>query len=530
MTKRWENVGSLYQIYPRSYQDTDGDGVGDLRGITRRLSYLENLGIDAVWISPFFPSPQTDFGYDVSDYRDIDPTYGTLDDFRELLKEAKARNIKVMIDLVPCHSSDQHEWFKESSSSRDNPKRDYYVWRDASPDDGAPNNWVSLAGGSSWAYDETTGQYYLHSFLSSQPDLNWDNPVVRQEMTDVVRFWFEMGVDGLRVDAIWGISKDPLFGDDSHNYEHTGAPDVYGAFVHDHCKFGPNFNGYLAELASVCDEFDDKQIVFEFYPDERLGDIYDQYAKVAHIHPKASVFYMEHRQNHWHASDVMSSIDRYTNYSTDEAKPFFCLGNHDQPRVVSRLGEARARALNFLNLTTPGISVVYYGDEIGMENAELAPTEIQDAFSPASSIFDSRDLERTPMQWDGSLYGGFSETKPWLPTHRNTQTVNVETESAQLTSMLEMHRLLLKLRQAHPLLVHGTLERVDVDNGFVVSFKREYDNQRAYILVNFSSESEWVKLPESCNIIASTSNWLDLGQGLDIKLPAYFGLLAIATN
>ncbi len=530
MTKRWENVGSLYQIYPRSYQDTDGDGIGDLRGIASRLGYIENLGIDAIWISPFFPSPQTDFGYDVSDYRGVDPVFGTLDDFRQLLVEAHARNIKVMIDLVPCHSSDQHQWFKESRSSRDNPKRDYYVWRDANLDGSPPNNWLSLAGGSSWTFDETTGQYYLHSFLTTQPDLNWDNPVVRQEMTDVVRYWFDMGVDGLRVDAIWGISKDPEFGDDSPNHEHQGDPSVYGAFVHDHCKYGPNFDKYLHELASVCDEFDDKQIVFEFYPDERLGDVYDQYAKVAHVHSKASVFFMEYRQNHWHAADVMSSIDRYANYSTANAKPFFCLGNHDQPRVVSRLGEARARALNFLNLTTSGISVVYYGDEIGMENAELEQHEIQDSFSPASSIFDSRDLERTPMQWDSTEFGDFSTAKPWLPVHRNRQNVNVSAQSKKADSMLEMHRSLLKLRQAHPLLVHGTLERVDVRNGFVVSFKREYNRQRAYILVNFSSETEQIKLPEPCNIIATTHNWSSLGLGLNIKLPAYFGILAVAVD
>ncbi len=530
MTKRWENVGSLYQIYPRSYQDTNDDGIGDLKGIANRLAYIENLGIDAIWISPFFPSPQTDFGYDVSDYRDIDPIFGTLDDFHELLAEAKFRNIKVMIDLVPCHTSDQHQWFKESRNSSDNPKRDYYVWRDAKPDGSPPNNWFSLAGGSSWTFDEATGQYYLHSFLSSQPDLNWDNPVVRKEMADVARYWFSMGVDGLRVDAIWVISKDPELGDDSFNDQHHGSTDVYGAFVHDHCKYGPNFDKYLNELASVCDEFDDKQIVYEFYPDERLGDIYDQYSRVANAHPKASVFFMEYRQNNWHAFDVMNSINRYANQSIKNAKPFFCLANHDQPRVVSRLGYDRAKALSFLNLTTSGVSVVYYGDEIGMENAELDQSEIQDLFSPSSSVFDSRDLERTPMQWDESELSGFSGVKPWLPIHRNHRSVNVASQIARANSMLEMHRALLKMRQSNPLLIHGLIEKIDVDNGFVVSLKREYQGKRAYVLVNFSEKDELVKLPEPCNIIASTDNWYNVSLGLELQLPAYFGILAVAVD
>ena len=253
MAKRWNDIGSLYQIYPRSFQDTNGDGIGDLNGITARLNYLSCLGIEAIWISPFFTSPMTDFGYDVSNYRDVDPDFGKLDDFRKLISEAHARGIKVMIDLVPCHTSDQHPWFVESRSSLDNPKRDYYVWHDPKPDDSAPNNWLSQSGGKAWTLDETTGQYYLHSFLYTQPDLNWDNPTVRREITDVVRFWFDMGVDGMRVDAIWGISKDPNFGDDSINQNYYHGPDQYGSFIHDHCKYGPNFSRYLRELASVCD-------------------------------------------------------------------------------------------------------------------------------------------------------------------------------------------------------------------------------------------------------------------------------------
>ena len=238
--KTWQDVASLYQIYPRSFLDTNNDGIGDLNGITEKLDYLSWLGADSIWISPFFVSPLTDFGYDIANYRAIDPTFGKMHDFQALLKKAHDLDIKVMIDLVPCHTSDQHPWFQESRYSRDNPKRDYYVWRDGK-DNSEPNNWRSLSGGSSWEFDEHTGQFYLHSFLKTQPDLNWDNPAVRTEIKNIVRFWFDMGVDGMRVDAIWGISKDPDFKDDSPNPDFYGSPNDYGAFVHDHCKMGPHF-------------------------------------------------------------------------------------------------------------------------------------------------------------------------------------------------------------------------------------------------------------------------------------------------
>ena len=528
MTKRWRDIGSLYQIYPRSFQDTTGDGIGDLNGITARLDYLSCLGIEAIWISPFFTSPMTDFGYDVADYRDVDPIFGSLADFRRLLAEAHARDIKIMIDLVPCHTSDQHLWFTEARSSRDNPKRDYYVWKDPLPDGSPPNNWRSQSGGRSWTFDETTGQYYLHSFLYTQPDLNWDNPTVRREMTDIVRYWFDMGVDGMRVDAIWGISKDPEFRDDSINPGHHHDPEQYGAFIHDRCKYGPNFTNYLRELASVCDEYNDRQLVFEFYPDEQLGDIYEQYRQVIHAHHRGSAFFMEHRHMSWHAEHTRNAILTYLHKSVGDALPFFCLGNHDQPRVVSRLDYERARALNFLNLLMPGISVIYYGDEIGMENGVLNATQLRDNFSPANSVVDSRDLERTPMQWNSSKFAGFSEAEPWLPVHANRETVNVVDQTGNTRSMLTMHQALLKLRQAMPLLVRGTLEPVDVGNGFIVGLKRSFRSQRAYIFVNFASAEQYVHLPEPCQIITSTHPWIDFHMSNNqITLPSHTGVLLI---
>lgn len=520
----WCDVTSLYQIYPRSFQDLSGDGIGDLNGITFRLDYLRDLGVDAVWISPFFTSPMRDFGYDVADYRDVDPTFGGLDDFRMLLDEAHARGIKVMIDLVPCHTSDQHPWFVEARSSRDNPKRDYYVWHDPRNGD-FPNNWRSLAGGRAWTFDETAEQYYLHSFLPSQPDLNWDNPAVRREMTDVVRFWFDMGVDGMRVDAIWGISKDPQLGDDAPNHGFDGDPDSYGAFVHDHCKHGPHFAGYLRQLAAVCDEYDDRQLVFEFYPDEQLGDIWQQYTEVIQTHPRAAAFFMENRQNDWHAERTGWNLVNYLRACGDNL-PFFCVGNHDQPRVVSRLGHERARALQFLNLLCPGVSVIYYGEEIGMENGDLTEADLRDHFSPNHSTLDSRDRERTPMQWDGSRYSGFANVRPWLPVHKNHRTVNVQAQLMDDNSLLALHRRLLKLRRQLPVITRGQLEKIDTGNGFVLGLHRWLDDQQAFVFVNFADSEQSISLstPDATHVLAATIPEVTLHDGR-LVLPGYGGAL-----
>ena len=520
MTKAWRDVGSLYQIYPRSFRDLNGDGVGDLNGITLKMDYLSDLGVDAIWISPFFTSPMTDFGYDVADYQNVDPVFGGLDDFRMLLDEAHARDIKVMIDLVPCHTSDQHPWFVESRSGRDNPKRDWYVWRDGN-DGHEPNNWVSLAGGKSWTFDASSGQYYLHSFLPTQPDLNWDNPEVRMAIKDVVRFWFDMGVDGMRVDAIWGISKDPELRDDTVNYDFHGDADSYGAYIHDHCKHGPYFQEYLHELASVCDEYDDKQMVFEFYPDERLGDIWQQYHGVIHVHPKATAFFMEHRQNDWHGEHTGWNIMNYLE-AAGENMPFFCLGNHDQPRVTSRLGLSRSRALQFLNLLCPGVSVMYYGDEIGMEDVDLTQHDAQDGFH--RSLQDDRNRARTPMQWNSSRYAGFANVLPWLPVHPNRKQVNVAKETKDPSSLLWLCRKLLELRHELPILRYGSMEKLDTGNGFVLGFRRQLDGRQLQIYINFADSAQTVWLSETGRVIIGTNPDIRV-DGNVLQLPGYGGVL-----
>lgn len=520
MTKAWRDVGSLYQIYPRSFRDLNGDGVGDLNGITLKMDYLSDLGVDAIWISPFFTSPMTDLGYDVADYQNVDPVFGGLDDFRMLLDEAHARDIKVMIDLVPCHTSDQHPWFVESRSGRGNPKRDWYVWRDGN-DGHEPNNWISLAGGKSWTFDADSGQYYLHSFLPTQPDLNWDNPEVRLAIKDVVRFWFDMGVDGMRVDAIWGISKDPELRDDIVNYDFHGDSNSYGAYIHDHCKQGPHFQEYLHELASVCDEYDDKQMVFEFYPDERLGDIWQQYHDVIHVHPKATAFFMEHRQNDWHGEHTGWNIVNYLE-AAGENMPFFCLGNHDQPRVTSRLGLPRSRALQFLNLLCPGVSVMYYGDEIGMEDVDLTQHDAQDGFH--CSLQDDRNRARTPMQWNSSRYAGFANVLPWLPVHSNRKQVNVAKETKDPSSLLWLCRKLLELRHELPILRYGSMEKLDTGNGFVLGFRRQLDGRQLQIYINFADSVQTVWLPNSGRVIIGTNPDIRV-DGDVLQLPGYGGVL-----
>lgn len=523
MHKSWREVSTLYHIYPRSFQDTNNDGIGDLNGVTSRLDYLSaTLGVDAIWLSPFFSSPMKDFGYDVSNYYEVDPDFGTLGDFRRLVDEAHARGIKVMTDFVPCHTSDQHGWFQESRKSRDNPKRNFYTWSDPGPDGGPPNNWLSQSGGTSWTFDEHTGQYYLHSFLPSQPDLNWDNPEVREEMKNVVRYWFNFGVDGMRIDAIWGISKDPDLADDSINPDFEGGPDQYGYFIHDKCKFGPHFTDHLKDLASVGDEYQDKQMIFEFYPDDKLGDFYDQYEQVAHINPRVtSTFFMELIRSPWHADETGYALDRYINYSSTRSIPVFCVGNHDQPRIASRIGEQKARAINLLNLALPGISVIYYGDEIGMENGILTPEQVRDTFSPLNSHDNTRDLERTPMQWapeyctpedqeltpmqwTSGYCAGFTESEPWLPVHPNRDTVNVVLQSSELDSMLALHIEMINLRKEFPALVYGSFERFYAGSGYLLSFKRELHDQRLYVIVNYADSPQNLEIPEKYSLLTSS--------------------------
>ena len=489
MTKPWRDVNAVYQIYPRSFMDVSGDGVGDLAGITGGLEYLATVvGVEAVWLSPFYPSPQADCGYDVSDYCAVDPLFGTMADFDTLLASAHEKGLKVMIDLVPNHTSDQHPWFQESRSSRDNPKRDWYVWRDQ------PNNWLSISGGSSWELDAVSGQYYLHSFMSSQPDLNWENPAVRSAIQDGMRFWFNKGVDGFRVDAVWALSKDVSFADDPVNEEYTGESGQYGAYIHKACRNGPRLVEYLQEIAAVAAEYDDRYILYEFYPDALLGDENEQLRLLHDIAPGlAAPFYFEGLHKPWHATGFGEALTRYLSVVPEQSRPTFCFSNHDQPRLVSRYGEEQARLIALLQMALPGLPVLYYGDEIGMENVDIPLELTRDKFEKTGDS-GGRDAERTPMQWNDSPLAGFTTTVPWLPVGASTVTRNVVTELHDPDSWLSLYRDLLTLRK-EPAMQRGTFTVVSCDSGYVLAFERSLEGQQYFAVFNFANATQIITLP-----------------------------------
>jgi alpha-glucosidase len=511
-SKTWKDVNAVYQIYPRSFQDSNGDGVGDLRGVISRLDYLKGgegaLGVDAIWFSPLFPSPMADFGYDVSNYCDIDPLFGTLDDFKELLAGAHARGIKVMIDFVPNHTSHEHPWFRESKASRDNPKREYYTWADPKPDGSAPNNWLSIFGGSAWEWDETTGQYYLHTFLKEQPDLNWRNPAVRQEMQSILRFWFDMGVDGIRADAVRWVSKDEHYRDDPKNPAFTDAPnaDPFASLLHVQSRFGPHLFEYLRELTDVVEQYPDKIMIFEDYPDGVFTSR-DQYLGFYGVNPRVSMpFNFEGIGREFSAPSFRHFITEFQGFlDVDQHTPVYCFGNHDQPRLVSRVGERQARLVAVLQTTLPGLPVVYYGDELGMKNGIIRPSEEQDPLNVIKpGLNQGRDPERTPMQWSADEYAGFSTVKPWLPIAGQHEKVNVATLSQKNDSFLALYTWLLDFRARSDVLKHGGYQTLDSSNPHVFSFVRMHGNEQLLVVLNFSNRRRSYAVPPGSHVLISS--------------------------
>ena len=510
--KRWSDVNAIYQIYPRSFQDSNGDGVGDLRGVIDRLDYIhghkDSLGIDAIWFSPIFPSPMADMGYDVSNYCDIDPLFGTLDDFKELVTKSHELGINVMVDFVPNHTSNQHPWFIESRSSKTNDKRDYYVWRDAKPDGSAPNNWPSIFGGSAWEWYEGRGQYYLHTFLKEQPDLNWDNPIVRDEMKRVVRFWMELGVDGIRADAVRWISKDPQYRDDPPNKQ--WQKDVHGPFdavIHKYSRFWKNLFPYLRELTDVIAEYDNRIIIFEDYPDGNYSTK-EQYLGFYNINSDVGMpFNFEGLWAEFYADAFRTFVTEFQGMlDPDKHRPVYCFGNHDQWRMVTRYGgEEQARLVALMQFTLPGLPIVYYGDELAMPNTTIKPDEVRDLSVISSGDMSvGRDSERTPMQWHKGGFAGFSEVKPWLPIGETVRTHNVETQLHEPDSSLSLYRRLLKLRTRYEILRHGTYEAFGELEADIFTYARWLDDQHVFVALNFSDKSQEVKLPHKGRILCST--------------------------
>ena len=476
---RWWQRGIVYQVYPRSFMDSDGDGVGDLPGLISRLDYLRWLGVDAVWISPIYPSPMKDFGYDVADYTGIHPLFGTLDDFDRLVREAHAREIRVVLDFVPNHSSDRHPWFGESRASRHNPKRDWYLWRDPAPGGGPPNNWLSCFGGSAWEFDAASGQYYYHAFLKEQPDLNWRNPEVVEAMLEVLRFWLERGVDGFRVDVLWHLIKDEHFEDNPPNPAWRPGMDPYQALIPVQTTDRPEVHDITMRMRALFDRYDDRVIIGEIYlPVERLVRYYGSDLKGAHL-----PFNFQLVQSQWDARHIARLISEYEAALPDGGWPNWVLGNHDQHRIASRVGRAQARVAAMLLLTLRGTPTLYYGDEIGMRDVEIPPDRVQDPFErnvPGKGL--GRDPERTPMQWSGEPNAGFTSGEPWLPVARDHGEVNVEAQRDAPRSMLTLYRRLIALRRGEPALEVGRFEAVEAEGDVLAYIRRGREGESEFLV------------------------------------------------
>src|SRR5947208_4474801 len=490
----WWQTGVIYQIYPRSFLDSNRDGVGDLPGITSKLDYLQWLGVDALWLSPIYPSPMADFGYDISDYTDIHPLFGSLSDFDTLLHEAHQRNLKVILDFVPNHTSDEHPWFQEARSSRTNEKRDWYMWRNPAPDGGPPNNWTSYFGGSAWQFDEQTGQYYLHLLDVKQPDLNWRNPSVRQAMYDILRFWLDRGVDGFRIDVLWLLLKDEQFRDNPMNPDwKPGDPPNIRQFDL-HTGEQPGIHEIVREIRAVVDAYDERILIGELYlPMERMVRYYGEQLDEVHLPFNFQLVTMPT----WKASTIRQMVDAYEGILPPGAWPNWVLSNHDRTRIATRVGREQARMAQMLLLTLRGTPTCYYGDELGMQNVAVQPKLMHDP--PGKDKPEhSRDPQRTPMQWDSSPNSGFCAPKvtPWLPVADDYQIYNVADEQLDPHSFLMFTRRLLELRRAFPALTPGSYQSVEQENITCFVYLRQYANQRCLVALNFSTQDQVVMLPE----------------------------------
>jgi alpha-glucosidase len=495
----WWKHAVIYEIYPRSFQDSNGDGVGDINGITSRLDYLHDLGIDAIWISPMYPSPLVDYGYDVSDYTSIDPLYGTLADFDRLVNDAKKRNIRVIMDFVPNHTSDQHPWFKESRSSRTNPKRDWYIWRDGKGEGQPPNNWQSWFGHSAWQLDPATNQYYYHHFYTEQPDLNWRNPEVRKAMYDAMRFWFKRGVAGFRIDAVSRLFEDPNLHDDPilPGKNAYGDPNI----AHKYTDNLPEVHEVLREMRRIADEFPGDPVLISEADEPNIAELTKMYGS-KNDEIQLPMDFQIADVNKLSAPDfrrLLDEIDR----NTAGGQPHYFFSNHDQPRQWDRYGDGVhndqiAKLMAALLLTTRATPLMYYGEEIGMRTAD--PVRKEDVQDPIGKIGwpqeKGRDGERTPMQWDSSKNAGFSTAeRPWLPVPPSSVECNVNAESHEPNSILSFYKRLLSLRRSEPALRKGSYVPLDLENPFVLSYLRKDSGKGDAILVvlNMSAESRTVR-------------------------------------
>ena len=487
----WWRHAVFYEIYPRSFADSNGDGIGDLKGIASKLDYLKDLGVDAIWISPCYPSPQLDFGYDVSDYENIDPMYGNLKDFSHLAKEAKKHDIRIIMDFVLNHSSSQHKWFLDSVSSRTSAHRDWYIWRDGKAAGVPPNNWISDFGGSAWEFDPKTGQYYYHFFEVGQPDLNWRNPAVEKAMFDVTRFWYKHGVSGFRLDAVDLLFEDPNLRD---NLVLPGTTDLGDP------KMDNKYNDKLPEnhielkkLRQVAEQHD-AVLIGETYTSNR--DELKEYYGDRNDEIQLPMDFMFCTVNKLSASEFRAQI---ANAESTGGWPVYVISNHDMPRSYVRYGDGQhndqiAKLMAGMYLTLRGTPIMYYGEELGMENND--PVRKEDVKDPLGVTGwpkeKGRDGERTPMQWNDSPNAGFTQATPWLPVPASYKTHNVASELADSNSVLEFYKHLLALRHEERALLDGDYVPLNQDNPNVLSYLRRYKNQTVLVVLNMSATAQQV--------------------------------------
>ena len=512
----WKNA-VIYEIYPRSFQDSNGDGIGDLNGITERLDYLKELGVDAIWLSPIYPSPQVDFGYDISDYENIDPQYGTLADFDHLVAEANKRHIRILMDMVMNHTSDKHKWFLESRSSRTNPYRDWYMWHDgkgqtATDKGDVPNNWQSDFGGSAWQWDEKTCQYYYHKFYIQQPDVNWDNPKIHKAFKDIVGFWLKRGVGGFRFDAITTLFEDPQMRDEDVVLDKDGKPvlDPTGKPRLNDTRTNnlPGTHDVMQEFRAYTDTFN-----LAKYPGTRvlIGETYlPNLAELAKQYgpPGKPEFHlpMDTQIGFINKLDVAQFRAKLNDVETgiNGNIPLLVFDNHDNPRLDARYGDGVhdtdiQRVISTMLFASRGTALFYYGDEIGMKTTP--PARKEDVKDPVGiaywPFYKGRDGERTPMQWDGAPNAGFTtdSAKPWLPVPADSTTINVKAEEAGPDSLFTWYQTLIRLKKTNPAFATGSESMLDADNPNVLSWLRKGPDQVSVVVsVNFKAEPQSVSL------------------------------------
>jgi alpha-glucosidase len=521
----WWQHAVFYEIYPRSFADSNNDGVGDLKGIASKLDYLKDLGVDAIWISPCFPSPQVDFGYDVSDYENIDPMYGTLADFDLLASEARKRDIRIILDFVVNHSSDQHRWFLDSQSSRTSARRDWYIWRDGKGPGEPPNNWVSTFGGSAWKFDPATNQYYYHYFYAQQPDLNWRNPAVKDAMFDVERWWYKRGVAGFRLDAVDTLFEDPDLHDNPivrPGKNHFGDPieqDKYNTKL-------PEVHEVLRGLRKVADE-NNAVLIGETWTADiaELNRYYGEGNNELQL-PMDFLFTTVNKLSPAEFRKQIAAVDAASGW------PTFVISNHDIVRSYDRYGDGEhndqiAKLMAALYLTLRGTPIMYYGEEIGMKTTP--PTRKEDVRDPIGRTGwpeeKGRDGERTPMQWDSSENAGFSKGMPWLPVPPTYKTHNVADESKDPNSVLEFYKGVLKLRHTNRALLDGNYTALNGSDANVLSYLRIYKDQGVVVVLNMSNALQKVKLELKSKGYTSAQSLLATGgssaKGNEVSLEPY---------